>query len=265
MSVTLVATIAVGDFFTGPYLVFATFYLVPVVITAWFVGRPSALVVGMFAALAGAVSTALDPREVTAPVYLWNGVFRFITYALIGSLVDAERRAMATISELSTVDALTGMSNRRHFYDLAQAELQRARRTGEPLAVIYIDVDDLKLRNDTAGHQAGDDMLTEFADLARATFRSTDLMSRLGGDEFCFLLPGADMVVADEVLDRFVAVLASAPVPPILVSAGVMAGVVDAVVDADVQSIVHNADQLMYEAKSSGKGQRRSHPSLAPR
>lgn len=259
-SIALVLTISIGDFLTGPYLVFATFYLVPVVVAAWFAGRSPALLVGVLAALAGAISTAIDPGEVTPPVYVWNGAFRFITYAFIGVLVDAERRAMTRIAELSTVDPLTGLSNRRRFYEQADLELRRARRSGEPLAVVYIDVDDLKLKNDTHGHQAGDEMLIEFADLARTTFRSTDLLSRVGGDEFCFLLSGADLRVAEEAVDRFVAALSEVPPLPIRVSAGVVAGSVDA--GLDVESIVHGADGLMYEAKASGKGQRRSRASL---
>lgn len=261
VSVVMVLAISVGDFLTGPYLVFATFYLIPVMITAWFAGRTPALVVGALAALLGAVSTALDPGDVTPPVYVWNGAFRFITYAFVAALVDAEQRALTTIRLASAIDPLTGLMNRRRFFEQAELEMRRARRSGEPIAVVYIDVDDLKLRNDICGHQAGDELLTEFADRARDTFRVTDLLSRLGGDEFCFLLPGADLAVAEDALDRFGTALSRAT-PPIRVSTGVVAGTVDSDVDIDVETIVHEADALMYEAKMSAKGQRRSRPSL---
>lgn len=261
-SVLTVLVISIGDLFTGPYLVFAAFYLVPIVTAAWFTGRGAALLLGLFAALAGGVTAAIDPGEMTPPVYVWNGVFRFLTYAFIAVLVDAERRAMATITALSDTDPLTGLLNRRRFYELAEVELQRARRSGEQIAVIYLDVDDLKLRNDAQGHQAGDEMLVEFAEIARATFRATDLLSRLGGDEFCILLPGADLALAEEALDRLVVDLRRAPVVPIRVSAGVVAGPVDA--DLEVESVVHRADELMYEAKGSGKGRYRSGTSFIP-
>jgi diguanylate cyclase (GGDEF)-like protein len=264
VAIALVLAISIGDYLTGPYLVWATFYLVPVVLAAWFCGRTPALVVGAIAAVVGATSTALDPGEVTAPVYVANGIFRFITYALIAVLVDAERTAMRTIRELSAVDPLTGMWNRRRFYEEAELELARARRSGRPLAVVYVDVDDLKLRNDTYGHQAGDEMLSEFAEIARAAFRTTDLLARLGGDEFCVMLPEADLATAGDVVGRFVEALRHARSVPIRVSVGIVAGPVED--DVQVETVVHAADELMYQAKTSGKGQLRTRAALvAPR
>ena len=259
-SVAVLALIALGDYLTGPYLVFATFYLVPVVIAAWYVGRRPALVVAAAAGVVGALSTALDPGEVTAPVYVWNGVFRFVTYAFIAVLVDAERRARAAISAASQTDLMTGLPNRRQFYADAQRELDRARRSDGSVAVAYLDVDDLKARNDTYGHQAGDEMLISFAEVARRCFRSTDLLARLGGDEFCVLLVDADLAEAEAVVDRFVAALARAEPLPIRVSVGLAAGPVPAGVD--IEDLVHAADALMYDAKQSGKGRRCTRPTL---
>jgi hypothetical protein len=68
-----VAAVSIGDLVTGPYLVFATFYLGPVALAAWFAGRRAALIVAVVAAVAGVVSTALNPRDVSAPIYAWNG------------------------------------------------------------------------------------------------------------------------------------------------------------------------------------------------
>jgi diguanylate cyclase (GGDEF)-like protein len=255
-SLVLLAVIGIGDAITGPYLVFATFYLVPVIATAWACGRTPALVVGALAALSGAVSTAMDPGEVSSPVYVSNGVFRFITYAFVAFLVHAERTAVQTIRELSAVDALTGLANRRHFYALAETELARVRRGDDPLAIAYIDVDDLKHRNDTYGHQAGDTLLVTFAAIAKRTFRATDLLSRLGGDEFCVLMPGLDVDASCAAIDRLTATLEREPDIPILVSVGIVAGVPRA--DDGVESLVRRADELMYSAKRSGKGQRRT-------
>ena len=256
MVVTLV--ISVGDYFTGPYLVWATFYLVPVVAVAWFAGRRPALGVAVLGTLAGMVSTALDPGELDVPIIVWNGVFRFVTYAFIAVLVAAERQSMVQIRDQALIDPLTGMLNRRRFYERAEVELARARRNGDALAVVYLDVDDLKLRNDTYGHQAGDAMLVELAGVAAATFRNVDLVARLGGDEFCVLLPNTDLVGAEGTIDRFIAGLARAELLPISVSVGIVSGTVPD--GLDVETAVHQADGLMFEAKQSGKGQRRSHP-----
>lgn len=255
-----VLTVSLGDLLTGPYLVFATFYLIPVALAAWFAGRNAALWIAAFAAVAGIVSTAMDPGEVTSEVYWWNGLFRFITYAIVGVILSAEREAMATIHALASTDPLTGLMNRRSFYEQAEREMARARRDGRPLAVIYIDVDDLKARNDTYGHEAGDAMLVEFADASRRISRSTDLAARLGGDEFGFLLPHADMSEAATAVERLRADLMDSGTVPISFSAGILAGTVAGKIE--IEDLVRSADLLMIEAKTAGKARTVSRPTL---
>jgi diguanylate cyclase (GGDEF)-like protein len=251
VAVGLTFAIAVGDYLTGPYLVFATFYLAPVAVAAWFAGTRAGLAVAFLAAVLGLVSTALDPQAVTPPVYVWNAIFRFITYAVVAELIVLERAAVTQLEATATVDSLTGMFNRRHFYDVAERELARAVRNESPVAVIYLDVDDLKVRNDTYGHQAGDAMLSEFAGICRSEFRSTDLLARLGGDEFCFLLPDTELAEAERVLERLTRALHDAELLPIRFSAGLVAGRART---TDVEALIHRADALMYDAKRSGKG-----------
>jgi diguanylate cyclase (GGDEF)-like protein len=88
------------------------------------------------------------------------------------------------IGELSLRDELTGLYNRRGFYMFAEQALHVARRTGAPLSVLYIDLDNLKQINDTLGHDTGSRFLVEVADLLKESFRKTDVIGRIGGDEF---------------------------------------------------------------------------------
>jgi diguanylate cyclase (GGDEF)-like protein len=135
-----------------------------------------------------------------------------------------------------------------------------ARRHQRPIALVYIDVDDLKMRNDTYGHEAGDAMLIEFADATRAEARASDLVARLGGDEFALLLPETDAAEAEIVVERLRARLLASDVLPIRFSAGIAAGVPVAnrpgPIDKpeDVEALVRRADLLMLEAKQQGKG-----------
>lgn len=253
ISAVLVALIAIGDLVTGPYLVFATFYLVPVALSAWFVSRNAALVMALAAAASGVVSTALDPGEVTAPVYLWNGTFRFLTFAFVAVVVAAERQAKTTIAELAAIDPLTQVLNRRQFATLGEVALANASRRSQPLAVLYLDLDGLKERNDTLGHEAGDAMLVDVARLAREAVRSTDPVARLGGDEFCIMMPGIDADQAGETAERLILSLREDAEPPISVSIGVVAGPVGP--DATIEQLLGDADQLMLAAKRAGKGQ----------
>jgi len=251
----LTGVITVGDYLTGPYLVFASFYLLPVAIGAWFVSRSFGLVLGLLAALGGAFGTALDPGEVTDAVIGWNALVRLVTYVLVAVLVSAERGALTEIHRLAATDPLTGLANRRRFYEQVAGELARVSRGGSAFTLVYIDVDDLKQRNDRYGHEAGDAMLVQFAELARSVLRPTDDLSRLGGDEFCILLPGTDQLEAASVVQRLMDALLRAEPLPIRISAGVLAVGRS---DLEVEALVQRADDLMFEAKRAGKGQQRA-------
>ena len=101
-------------------------------------------------------------------------------------LAEVER-----LAEMAITDPLTGLRNHRAFHEDVARELQRAGRTGVPLALVLLDLDDLKAVNDTQGHQAGDERLQALADAIRATGRGVDVAYRVGGDEFAVILPDA--------------------------------------------------------------------------
>ena len=157
----------------------------------------------------------------------------------------------------SGTDDLTNLPNRRAFTEAAAAELVRARRSGRPLAVALVDIDDFKEVNDTFGHSTGDRVLHGVADLLREHFREIDLPSRLGGDEFAVLLPETDLAGAREAAERFVTALADAKsgdgrVGPqaITASAGVAAAA-----DLEIEVLLEAADRALYRAKKYGKNQ----------
>lgn len=103
------------------------------------------------------------------------------------ALALQKARLYAEVEQLAIKDELTGLHNRRGFFLLAEQQMKQALRSGEYLLLIYIDVDDFKLVNDTLGHQAGDRALVGIAQLLQDTFRSSDILARVGGDEFAVL------------------------------------------------------------------------------
>jgi diguanylate cyclase (GGDEF)-like protein/PAS domain S-box-containing protein len=151
-------------------------------------------------------------------------------------------------------DFLTGLFNRRHFEQELAKETARAARYGAPGAVLLIDLDNFKDVNDTFGHRAGDDVLKGVAGLLRERLRHTDIVARVGGDEFAALLTQTDadqaQIVADEVvkaLGRETAMLAD---QSIRITASVGVAMFDGLTDIEVLAY---ADVAMYEAKETGR------------
>jgi diguanylate cyclase (GGDEF)-like protein len=145
-------------------------------------------------------SAALRRDEVRANRTIAIGVgIALLLVAFFGAIVvrygrriDAAVAAeVERLAEMAITDPLTGLRNHRAFHEDIARELQRVGRTGVPLALVLLDLDDLKAVNDTHGHQAGDERLQALADAIRATGRGADLAYRVGGDEFAVILPDA--------------------------------------------------------------------------
>ncbi|GMU58962.1 MAG: hypothetical protein AMXMBFR34_07250 [Myxococcaceae bacterium] len=169
------------------------------------------------------------------------------------SLTDLteQKRVEERLRELATTDALTGAHNRRHFFELAEAELARAGRYRHSLCVGMLDLDHFKAVNDRFGHQVGDEALQLVVAAARAQLRKPDVVGRYGGEEFALMLPETSLDDAAEVLER----TRQAVEAIVLVSAGervhltVSAGVVAWKVGERIDQTLHRADDALYQAK----------------
>jgi diguanylate cyclase (GGDEF)-like protein/PAS domain S-box-containing protein len=158
-------------------------------------------------------------------------------------------------------DSVTGLANRALFKDRVEHALERQGREGEPVSVLFMDLDDFKTINDSLGHAAGDQLLGEVGDRIKATLRAADTAARLGGDEFAILLEdGGDGVDAAEVAAR---ILASLEGPFHLEGKEVFARASIGIASADhtrtagpegAEELLRNADVAMYMAKEAGKG-----------
>lgn len=162
-------------------------------------------------------------------------------------------RANADIRALSATDALTGLLNRRGFFDVAEAQLAEAARTGHTCVVAFVDVDGLKTVNDEFGHVAGDEVIVEVARALRSVTRPHDVLARLGGDEFCVLMvnqPDGHQGLRERLVRRLEEVsVGRAYLVPLSASVGTAStfGLPGATID----DLVLLADQRMYEHKRS--------------
>jgi len=156
----------------------------------------------------------------------------------------------------ATHDRVTGLWNRGMISDQLTTALQRMRREGHPIAVILADVDRFKQVNDRYGHAAGDAVLREVAARMRSVLRSYDSIGRYGGEEFLFVLPGADATVAAQIAERARQAAAASPIDigasslPVTVSFGVAA---TREAPADPAALVADADAALYRAKAGGR------------
>lgn len=161
------------------------------------------------------------------------------------------------IRKMAMIDPLTGISNRLHFNDAFEREVQRVRRYGHSICLLMLDVDDLKKVNDSHGHLMGDQVLMAVAELLRSEVRQSDVVARLGGDEFVILMSQAGVEEGRELARRIEAAIArwneEAPLDEVWLglSLGIRAGGPD-----EMDSILAEADRNLYQMKHSRKGLR---------
>lgn len=165
-----------------------------------------------------------------------------------------------TLEQLSLSDPLTGLYNRRYFDAALEREWRGAQRSGEPLALLYIDIDHFKLYNDTYGHKTGDCCLVKVAETIRcAARRPYDVCARYGGEEFVALLPGTDLEQAAAVAERIrtgvekmcIAHESSLTCAHVTVSIGLAGGITSTI--PGPYSLMDAADSAMYQAKREGR------------
>jgi diguanylate cyclase (GGDEF)-like protein/PAS domain S-box-containing protein len=152
-------------------------------------------------------------------------------------------------------DMLTGLPNRRHFYDLMDAEQQRAKRSGHATCAMMVDLDRFKQINDSFGHQTGDRYLQRFADICREALRVSDAVGRVGGEEFAVFLPETDLEEAERIAHRLCRRVRALSIgrDGETIATTVSIGLVRLGQEEDVHSAMGRADRAMYEAKAAGR------------
>jgi diguanylate cyclase (GGDEF)-like protein len=254
---SLALTLLLGwlDYKTETEVVLSVFYLIPIVITVWFLNERMGLAVSLLSGGLAAYDT-----EVLAGVLqrnFWIGAWaitsRMVFFLFTVWLVARLRRSMESIRELARTDSLTGAYNARAFFDLLQKEIERSQRYRHPLSLVYLDIDDFKAINDSLGHQTGNAVLGMVASALKESVRRLDAVARVGGDEFSILLPETEAEAARRTVDRLRENLsrkASLEGRKITVSAGVVTYLR---VECTADDIIRKADGLMYQVKRKGK------------
>lgn len=229
----------------------AVLYIWPVLWTSFFFGRAGAITIVAWTGLVHAVTLISLPPE-AGNIDRWLDVM--VTTVVVAAVVDALARRndqlFDRINAEARIDQLTGLPNRRGFEERVEIELARARRNDAPVAAISFDIDHFKLVNDEWGHDAGDRVLARLGDVFRTHTRGTDVVARMGGEEFVAVLPDTDGERARRYAERVRGAFADGGGSP---RPTLSAGVAVAVAPADVKPLVQAADSALYRAKRDGR------------
>jgi diguanylate cyclase (GGDEF)-like protein len=219
----------------------------------YFFSRRAALLHVAIVGISYAVPIALRPPPFS-PVAHWATTVMTMALAgwFVGVLKGRLDDSLGRLELLAGTDALTGLANRRGWTGRVRGEINRATRTGAPLAVALIDLDDFKAFNDERGHAAGDRLLSDCAGAWSGAIRDMDFLARLGGDEFAVLLPGCDSAQAQEIAERL-----RAAVPA---DASCSTGVAQWRPGQSIIETLAAADAALYEAKRARLSAPRQQP-----
>jgi diguanylate cyclase (GGDEF)-like protein len=241
------------DSLVGPQVNISFFHLIPIFLIVWNSGFWTGTAYSIFCTVvSGWVESIQDGHAFTGPL-LFNACANLVFYISFSLVLDKLNKNLEVITRMAEKDGLTGLLNFNAFIQRAERALDAAILRKEPVTVAYFDVDNFKKINDSLGHREGDEVLRLIGKAPLALLGADDLYGRVGGDEFVILLPGLTPVLAGkkmrDIFDRLgkglwdqgkqvtfsLGSVTFLPPPP------------------NCKNAIHEADQLMYQAKRDGK------------
>lgn len=176
--------------------------------------------------------------------------------SIIDRLVDVHSHNQI-LSEQVRIDALTGLFNYRYFNHALSLEMERTRRTGQPCALMMLDLDHFKKVNDRLGHEGGNKALVSTAEVLKQTTRQLDVVCRYGGEEFAIIMPCVDLVMSKQIANRIREAIASAAIMyqqyQINLTASFGIAIYDGYRAEHAEQFVTRADSFLYQAKVAGR------------
>lgn len=246
-----VTLISIVDVLTGPQYFMTAVYLIPVSLAAWRTDWQRAGIVALLSISGLLIADIIDPLDgVSTSAMLWNQATRFAAIIIIVLLITGLRESRRHAERMARTDVLTGIANLFAFREASVREIERSRRIGRPLTLLFLDIDDFKIVNDFHGHSTGDEVLRQIAETLCHATRSDDFVARVGGDEFVVLMPSTDALQAEAVIERVQRQLATITRPdgsPLTCSIG--AATRDPR-SSSINALLREADEAMYFAKA---------------
>lgn len=229
------------------------FFLLPVIIVSWYGSRKEGNLFSLLCVIGWLVVDLSMRRDNPFWAELFNNFVRLSVLLIVVLIASRLRIALDREHEMARQDTLTGLANRRAFYELGEIETERSRRYGRPFTALFFDLDNFKAVNDTKGHDEGDRLLKTVAEILHSRLRTTDICGRLGGDEFAVLLPETGEKAAAIFATELRASLIDAMEKhgwPVTFSIGVATF---HTTPENLDQLIERADALMYLVKQGGK------------
>lgn len=249
LGILLLCGVTLLDFFTGVELSFSLFYLIPIAFFSFTFSASAGIGIAFISAAVWLLVDVITTPHSDTFAYLWNTIIRlgfFLLPAIMLKMLEQERIHART-------DFLTGAINNRYFNELLEKEIERSLRYKHPFTIAFVDMDNFKIFNDTFGHLYGDKMLRTIAESMKMHLRRTDVIARVGGDEFAILLPETnekDARTAISNLFRKIAEEMNTKKWRLTFSVGVLTLSAPTISADEILGLV---DKMMYVVKNNGK------------
>ncbi len=255
ISTILLIIFGIIDFYFGSKVSFSLFYLIPIFLATWFISKNNGIIFSFISAI---ICLFLDFDEeyishLTNFIFYWDAITRLAFFLIFVNILSFLKETLKNNEKMARYDFLTGIINTRHFYEVAQSEINRSIRYNSIFSFAYIDLDNFKFINDTFGHPVGDALLTVIADIIKDNLRKTDIIARLGGDEFAILLPQTNFEQSSMAITKLKKEITKEMEKnnwPITTSIGL---VTFKKIPISADEMIKITDDVMYIAKKSGK------------
>ena len=253
----LIAIIGILDYITSFDISISLFYLAPILLAMWYIDRTAGVILSITSAIIWFVTgvITIPSRGISILVIIWNATI-LLGFFLVSTILLANlQRSLGRERKLARTDYLTGILNSRAFHEQANIEIARAKRSNKPFTIAYFELANFKEIYHHFGQAEGEKVLHFIGRELSRYLRVTDVIGRMGGEEFIILFSETDQQNAYSVIARLY-VLLTAEVHkkkwPIMISMGVLT-CNDTAIELD--KVLHEIDKMMYGAKRSGKSQ----------